>query len=341
MSSALAYAFDAPPQIGKPFLVAPGVFWLRMPLPFQLDHINLWLLEDHDGWTLIDTGLNNQATRDIWQRIYTEELGGKPIVRVMATHFHPDHMGLAGMHCDHWGVSLWASLTGWLYSRTLCLDESEAMLEAHTRFYSRMGFDEDQMRTVRGRSMSYQERAGVPPAAVRRIRAGDEIDIGGRKWRTVLGEGHAPEHMSFFCEETGVLISGDQILPRISPAVGVWPQEPDADPLRLFLASLDNFRSLPENTLVLPSHGLPFRGLHYRLDQLARHHDLRLEDTLKACAQPTSSVELLQVLFRRPLDLHQMYFAVGESLAHLHYLMGQGKVSRATDPKGVDRFQAI
>jgi len=333
--TALAFPFAQPIAPGSFTRVAPGVVWVRMPLPFQLDHINLWLLEDGDGWTLVDTGLANDETRGLWEGLYAQALDGKPIKRLICTHFHPDHMGLASWHAARWDMPLWMTLGEWLFGRMMAVDETPTLIEAHVDFYRRAGFSAEHQALVRERGNVYRTRIVEHPPAFHRIQAGDVVEIGGRGWRVMIGTGHAPEHACLYCEEAGLLISGDQILPKISPIVGVWPSEPEADPLALFLASLEQFRALPEAVLVLPSHGLPFRGLRARLAELDHHHDGRLDKTLAACAEPATGWEVQQQLFRRPLDTHQTLFAASETIAHLNYLIGKGRITREAREDGV------
>lgn len=242
----VVYPFDGVPEAGETREVAPGVHWLRMPLPFKLDHINLWLLEDGEGWTIVDTGINSELTRDIWERLFAGPMGGKPVTRVICTHFHPDHMGLAGWLTTRWGVPLSATLAEWLMGRMLWLDtDHDAVVKVQHAFYRRAGLDGDRLESLAGRGNQYVRGVSEIPHSFQRLRDGDMVDIGGRGWRVIVGHGHSVEHACLYCAETGVLISGDQVLPRISPNVSVWPNQPDADPLTLFLNSLAAFKGLP------------------------------------------------------------------------------------------------
>lgn len=320
--------------------VAPGVHWLRMPLPFQLDHINLWALEDGDGWTLVDTGINRNEVRAAWEELFEGPLKGGPVKRVIVTHFHPDHMGLAGWLCEKFAVKMWMTGTEWATASKLYDDSGPEHAARARGFYHAAGFGAALMAEVDKRQNPYPKRISPVPQSFHKIADGDVIDIGGHGWRVIVGTGHSPEHACLYRTGTRVLISGDQILPKITPNVSVWPQFPEMNPLGLYLESLDKFRGLDPDTLVLPSHNWPFRGLHERLDQLAHHHDERLDEVIAACAEPLSATRVLEHLFRRELDSHQLFFAIGESLAHLHYLIGQGRIVKETGADGVDLFRA-
>ncbi|MFA7429056.1 MAG: MBL fold metallo-hydrolase [Rhodospirillaceae bacterium] len=338
----LDYPLDAIPEPGALIEVAPGVSWLRMPLPFALDHINLWVLEDGDGVTLVDTGVANDATKALWDTLLAGPLAERTVKRVIATHFHPDHMGLAGWLCPHLDAPLWATLAEWTYGAMLALDHSTEFVDNQVAFYASAGGDADLLAVVRERGNPYASRVVSIPPAVRRLVDGERFMVGGHEWQVVVGRGHSPEHAALWCPALDVLISGDQVLPRISPNVSVWPQEPDADPLSLFIDSLGALKAqVPDSVLVLPSHGRPFRGLHARIDDLLAHHDARLADTLEACAAgPQRAIDLVPVLFNRTLDTHQTFFALGEALAHLHRLVATGTLERRCDGEGVWWFAA-
>jgi glyoxylase-like metal-dependent hydrolase (beta-lactamase superfamily II) len=333
--SPLIFPFGQPPERTEAIQVAPGVRWLRMPLPFKLDHINLWLIEEAAGWAMIDTGLASQETRDLWEASFPKILDGRPISRIICTHFHPDHMGLAGWHAQRWGVDCWASLGDWAFGRMLSVEDSPDFHALQLEFYRQCGFGQREIELVRERGNPYSKRVVPPPPSFCRLKGGTSLMLGGVSWRLIEGNGHSPEHISLYSHDLKLLISGDQILPKISPIVGVWPQDHETDQLGLFLATLDRFRDLPADTLVLPSHGLPFKGLHDRLDQLAHHHDQRLLETLEACRQPQTAAEMVKVLFKRELDMQETIFAASESLAHLHYLTGKGLLAREEDAQGI------
>ena len=341
----LQYPFgDELPSVGTTLAVAPGVRWLRMPLPFQLDHINLWLLRDQidgqEGWSIVDCGITNDTTRDAWEQVFANELQGLPVMRVIVTHMHPDHIGLAHWLTERWGVRLWISATDYNAARLASSATTGFGGPASARFMASHGLtDPVAQEKIKGRSNYYAGMVPQVPVQFRRLLADDVLQIGGHAWHCHAGYGHAPEHISLHCEELGVLISGDMVLPRISTNVSVIDIEPEANPLVLYLDSIKRMKELPADTLVLPSHGRPFKGLHTRVDQLVAHHNERFADVLAECArEPQHAAGLLTVLFKRPLDLHQTTFAMGESIAHLHALWLGGQLRRRLDADGIYRF---
>jgi glyoxylase-like metal-dependent hydrolase (beta-lactamase superfamily II) len=339
MSFIPEYVFDGEPALGETMEVAPGIHWLRMPLPFKLDHINLWLLEDGDGWTIVDTGICTDEVKAAWETLFSGAMQGRPVKRVVVTHFHPDHAGLAGWLTARFDVPLVMPLTEWTFGRMLFLDGQEQSVDAFRAFYQHAGFTAEMMETVGRRAGGYKHIVSPIPAAFERISDGDVIEIGGRQWRMIVGRGHSPEHACLYCDEADVLISGDQVLPKISPNVSVWPQEPDGRPLGLFIDSINRLREqIGGDPLVLPSHNWPFKGVHERLDDLDAHHVERLDATVEALYAPSTGVEVLYRLFKRELDEHQTFFAIGETLAHLHHLLEDGRAVRTRRDDGVDIF---
>jgi glyoxylase-like metal-dependent hydrolase (beta-lactamase superfamily II) len=335
----LAHPWSEPPAPGEVTVVAPGIAWLRMPLPFQLNHINLWLLEDGDGWTVVDTGAGLDDTRGLWERIFAGPLDGRPVTRVLVTHFHPDHMGNAGWLTERWRTDLWCTQTEWLYAQYARRARDGGDGDARVAHYRRHGAREDALALIRERGNPYPALVPTLAPAYRRIREGDALEIGGRRWEVLTVYGHAPEHACLWCRELGVLISGDQVLPKITTNVSVWPEQPMGDPLRLYLDSFARFQPMPPETLVLPSHGLPFAGLHARIAILREHHETRLGEALDALVEPLSAADLVPTLFRRTLDSHQLGFALGESLAHLRFLESGGLAARVVGEDGVHRFR--
>lgn len=341
---------DALPPEGSAIEVAPGVKWIRMGLPFALDHINLWLLRDRqpdvggtmvEGWTVVDCCIDSPGTRAQWEQVFASSLEGLPILRVIVTHMHPDHIGLAHWLCERWNVHLWISATDYQFARTAVYNRNGFGGEAGADFYMLHGMqDEAFLQHVRGRASYFPTLVPALPPRFRRLMDGDTIEIGGRSWQCISGYGHAPEHIALYSEELSALLSGDMVLPRISTNVSVHASEPESNPLRLFLTSLLRYLVLPPDTLVLPSHGKPFQGLHERIHQLQDHHRDRLDEILAAAQQGSlSAFDVLPIMFKRKLDAHQMTFAMGEALAHLHWLWLDGQLQRVLDAGGVHRFQ--
>jgi glyoxylase-like metal-dependent hydrolase (beta-lactamase superfamily II) len=336
------------PALGATTELVPGVRWLRMVLPFALDHINLWLLRDRaggrEGWSIVDCGISSDTTRAAWEQVFANELGGLPVLRVIVTHMHPDHVGLADWLTKRWSTEthecrLWMSATDFNAARTACAPGAKAAVLT-PQFAQAHGItDPDAIEKLEARGSHFASLVPAMPERFARLLGGDVLRIGDHDWTCHAGYGHAPEHMSLHCPSLGVLISGDMVLPRISTNVGVNDSEPEGNPLRRYLASIERMRALPADTLVLPSHGKPFRGLHTRIDQLKAHHDERFAEVMQACAEaPQSAADLLTVLFKRKLDLHQTTFAMGESIAHLNALWLDGQLTRHVDAHGVYRF---
>lgn len=342
---------EALPDSGRALEVAPGVKWVRMALPFALNHINLWLLRDAmegpdgtpvQGWSIVDCCIHHEDAKVQWEEIFAHELDGLPVLRVIVTHMHPDHIGLADWLCQRWNAPLWISATDYQVARFGCMGPTAFGGEPAARFFAMHGLNQPEtVAQIRSRTNYFPALVPSVPAQYHRMRDGDGLRIGGRTWRCISGYGHAPEHIALYCEVLGVLIGGDMMLPRISTNVSVYEQEPESDALAQFLDSIDKFNTLPADTLVLPSHGKPFTGLHRRIEQLHAHHRSHLAEVLQSCTERAcSAADLLPVLFRRPLDLHQTTFAMGESIAHLHKLWYDGRLQRTLEPDGVYRFRS-
>ena len=343
----LLYPHAAPPEPGRILEVAPGVCWLRMPLPFALDHINLWILEDRldgsDGWTIIDTGFGDEATRNLWEQHFADSFDGRPLLRVITTHYHPDHMGNAAWLLGRiTGAEklLWSTQSEFQTAHLVWNELMQYRMADNAAFFARHGMPAPSAGEHAAHGNRY--RRGVPelPQSYRRFFGGDSIAIGGRAWHVMIGLGHAPEHASLHCPVLGVLISGDMLLPKISTNVSVWASDPLGDPVRLFLESIERYKSLPDETLVLPSHGLPFIGIRTRVKALADHHRDRLGELERAANGGVSAYDMLPVLFRRKLDLQQQFFAMGEAIAHLNNSWHRGRLRREVGPDDIIRFSS-
>jgi len=341
----LAYPLgDTVPAIGAVHQLAPGLGWLRMPLPFALDHINLWLLADGEagagvGWTAVDCGVATDATRAAWEQVFAAGMQGQPLLRVIATHCHPDHIGLSDWLCRRFDAPFWITTGEYGFGRMMSAALPGVDGTAAIPHFQRHGLaDAALLEQMQTRRQYFPSLVPAVPESYARMQDGQQIVIGANSWRVITGFGHSPEHAALYCEALGVLISGDMVLPRISTNVSVFAIEPEGNPLQLYLDSLTRFDDLPADTLVLPSHGRPFRGLHTRIGQLRAHHAARLAEVVEACATPCSAMDIVPIMFRRSLDAHQLTFALGEALAHLHKCWRDGALQRRTGADGIIRF---
>lgn len=334
------YAFEDKPDSGGTQPVSEGAHWLRMPLPFALNHINLWLLRDGGGWTLLDTGLGDDRTRAHWEALFDTTLGGDPIGRVIVTHLHPDHVGCAGFLCTHFDAPLWMTREEYLLCRVLVADTGRAAPEAGVAFYRAAGYPEPALARYR-KMFGYFGRYVTPlPEAYRRLVDRQRLAIDGSAWEVIVGRGHSPEHACLFGAEQNLLVAGDQLLPTISANVSVYPTEPMANPLADWLDSLAAIRDrVPADVLVLPAHGRPYRRVHARIDELIRQHADRLAALFDFCAEPRRAVDVFPALYRREITDDNLMFATGEAIAHLNYLLADGRIEAETRPDGVTWYR--
>jgi glyoxylase-like metal-dependent hydrolase (beta-lactamase superfamily II) len=337
----LRYPFETLPEPGDVIEVAPGVLWVRMSLPYTLDHINLWLLEDGDGWTVVDTCVDMDIARQQWETLFAGVMGGKPIKNVIVTHMHPDHVGLAGWLVKRFDASFYMSRTDYLMCRAMAADTGRKAPEEAMRFYRAAGFSEEGLARYQTRFGGFGEHIHELPQAYRRLQQGQELKIGGRVWRVEVGSGHAPEHICLNCEDLNVLISGDQVIPRISSNVSLFPTEPFGNPLQDWIDSCARIKGvLPSDTLVLPAHNEPFYGLHERLTALIEGHEKSLSRLLDVCTEPRRAVdkEVFSSLFKRKIGPDVFFMATGESLSHLMCLVHRGDLEMNLDDGGVCYF---
>ncbi|MGO9007278.1 MAG: MBL fold metallo-hydrolase [Beijerinckiaceae bacterium] len=338
----LKYPFATAPAPGETIEVAPGVLWIRMPLPFRLDHINIYLVEDGNGWAIIDTGIANNTTRAVWESLVVGPLAGRKFTRLIVTHFHPDHIGLAGWLAERFDLPLLTTQTSYLGCLNISLSPGALDAAPYHDFYSRNGLDPETTMRVATQGHGYLKMVALLPPTFERVVAGDELKIGKRKFAVLTGDGHAPEQLMLFCAEENLFFSADQVLARISPNVSVWAVDPTGDPLGLYLRSLRDLTSrLPGDALVLPGHELPFYGLHIRARELLAHHETRCAAIAKFCAkEPRSVAEFVPVVFHRPLDSHQMSFAFSEVFAHVNYMLRESRLGWAGSEGGVEKIRA-
>ena len=341
----LDYPFgEETPAVGDTMEVAPGVHWVRMPLPFSLQWINLWLIDDGDrGWTIVDTGMPLEDTKTAWRKIFEEKLGGRPVWRVIVTHMHPDHIGNAGWLSRKFPESeFWISRLEYISCRMLVADTGRDVPEAGTDFYHQAGWNEAQIATYKARFGGFGRGVSRLPDAYRRLEDGQTFEMAGRPWQVIMGNGHSPEHSCLFCEDLNIVISGDQLLPKISSNVSVFPTEPDANPLQDWLMSCEKLKAkLPEDVLVLPAHNEPFRGAPARLDHLIKGHGVALKRLKQRLSQePRRVVDVFPAIFGRKIDDDVVSMATGEAIAHLNYLIAAGEAKKTRDEAGVAWYSA-
>jgi len=332
----LRYEFEFQPEVGECVDILPGLKWLRLPLPFMLKHINVWLLRDGDGWAIVDTGLHTEVTRQTWNKVFGEQHGNAPVSRVLVTHMHPDHTGCAGWLCETHGVELYMTREEYLLCRVLVSDTGQPAPKEGRRFYRAAGFSEEQMARYIEMFGAFGRVVAELPQSYWRLREGQVIQIGQTGWQVITGRGHSPEHACLYDPAQNVLISGDQVLPTISSNVSVFPTEPAANPLADWFESLHRLKNLlPHDVLVLPSHGKPFRGVMSRLDALIAEHDAGLDKLRLACRRPQRAMDVFPALFKGEINDGNLMMATGEAIAHLQYLRFAGELTAETDDDGV------
>jgi glyoxylase-like metal-dependent hydrolase (beta-lactamase superfamily II) len=335
----LAFPFPEAPVVGATREVAPGVLWTRIPLPFRLNHVNIYLIEDGDGWAVLDTGIGDIATREVWEALAAGPLAGRRLTRLIVTHFHPDHIGLAGWLCERFGIDLLTSQTSYLGCLNISLSPGALDAKPYRDFYLRHGLDPDTTALVATQGHGYLRMVTPLPPTFTRVVAGDVLTIGGRRFDVLSGDGHAAEQLMLYCAEGDFFLAADQVLARITPNISVWAVDPEGDPLGLYFRSLKAIQQqIPADTLVLPGHQLPFHGLHLRCQELIEHHEVRCGMIAEACRlAPRTVADLVPVLFTRKLDPHQLSFAFSEVHAHVNFMVRRGELvwTESRDPAQV------
>jgi glyoxylase-like metal-dependent hydrolase (beta-lactamase superfamily II) len=318
--------------------LAEGLFWARIPLPFRLDHVNVWVVDESDGWAIVDCGVDNPETRELWTGMLSGFLSGRPIRRVIATHGHTDHVGIAKFLRDRDDAQFEMTLTEWLMAKTRHADHLSSNFAPATHFLRKHGGTDDTTDIFDQERLRVRRYLGPQPEAIVRLRHGQELKLGGRIWQIITGGGHADEHASFFCEADKILIAGDQVLPRISPVITVSPAMPEADPLLDYFTSLEELAKLPDDVLVLPGHGDPFYGLRTRITQLIAHHHNRLDELATFIRKPLNAIAATELLFPKAIQAGQGRLAIEETIAHLHRLVGLGRAVTSISDSGLITF---
>ncbi|MDC8832336.1 MBL fold metallo-hydrolase [Alteromonas gilva] len=327
------------PAPGELCEVASGIYWLRMPLPFALDHINLYVLEDEKGLYLLDTGVQSSRSKAVW--LHCLAALHKPVVGVIVTHMHPDHCGLAGWLCTEFKVPLWMSALEYYAANTTFAPNPDADTSVEMDYFIQAGLTPEHAQQYVSDRSEYTQAVAPLPLAYHRLIQDDTLSIGGRDWQVLTFGGHSPEHVCLYCAADQLLIGGDQVLPYISPNIGVYSREPDANPLVDYFASLDTLAKLPDETLVLPSHNVPYKGLGFRCQALHEHHNAMLNQLTEFCQAPRTLLQCMPELYARELSGQLLFFALAEGLAHLNYLYYNGSMARQKDADGCYRYHTI
>nr|WP_319947577.1 MBL fold metallo-hydrolase [uncultured Shimia sp.] len=337
----IRYPWETPPAEGEAIEVAKGVLWMRLPLPMMLDHVNVYALDEGDSWTIIDTGFSSKRSKAVWATLLAGPLAGKPVSRVIVTHHHPDHIGLAGWFQSEHGAELWTTRTAWLFGRMLQLDEQAIPTQETLNFYRSAGMDEDVFnQRASERPFNFSDVVDPLPLGFRRIKEGDVIRIGGRDWDVHIGNGHAPEHATFWSRDDNLVISGDQILPSISSNIGVYATEPEADPVGDWLEACERLSQYAKpDHLVLGGHKLPFTGLKTRMRQLIDNHHGALDRLVDHLATPQTAGDCFPPLFKRKIEGSAYGLALVEAIAHLNHLYHVGSVTRTKRKDGAWLWQ--
>ena len=338
----LDFFVSEPPKSGSVTKITDDIFWLRMPLPMTgLDHINLWILRDGDGWAIVDTGIGSQASKEIWESHFSGVMENRHVTQVICTHLHPDHTGLAGWLCRKFDAPLVMTRNEYFLCRLMAADTGKPAPRESIEFYERCGFTDAQIELYKTRFGGFGKAITPMPQSFFRIREGDRVTINGEPWEILIGSGHSPEHACLFSRAQNICITGDQLLPNISSNVSVWPTEPHNNPLQDWIDScLMLQKDLPEDVLVLPAHGIPFRGAHKRLAKLVEHHEKALDRLEAHCETPMLATQVYSALFRRKINDGNRIMAVGESVAHLNCLMARGRMTRRVNDAGQYIYRA-
>ena len=339
----MRYPWEDPPAEGGVIEVAKGVFWVRMPLPMKLDHVNCYVLDDGYSWTIVDTGFASKRSRAIWMKLLDGPLVGKPVGRVIVTHHHPDHIGLAGWFQSEYGAELVCTRTTWLFARMLVLDVHDLPKPETLKFWTRGGMAADVLaERSQERPFNFADCVAPMPLGFTRIQQDDTIQIGGRTWDIHIGNGHSPEHATFWSRDDNLVLSGDQIIASISSNLGVYATEPDADPVGEWLEACERLNGLANDThLVLGGHKLPFTGLPVRMRQLIDNHHGALKRLLDHLTEPCSAGDCFIPLFKRNITGGEYGLALVEAVAHCNHLWQQGLVTRTLSDDGAYLFEKV
>ena len=336
----LQFPYEEAPKMGEVREIVPGILWACLPLPFALNHVNVYFIEDGKGWAVFDNGVFSKKMCEFWEQLLAGPLGGRPITKVIVSHHHPDHIGMSGWLCEKYDAPLLISQTAYLMCVNLSLNPRQDRASFYYDFYRRYGMEEETARLITTSGHRYLTMVSELPETFLRLLSGDELYIGGRRCRVLQGDGHAPEQIMLYIPDENILLAADQVMAKISPNVSVWSTDPDSDPLGHFLRSLRLLEAnIPGDPLVLAGHKLPFYGLHQRCRELVAHHDERCAIIAEACLKgPKSVADLVPYVFPRELDPQQHGFAFSEVHAHVNRMIRRGEVHWIEPQDGVYRI---
>ena len=338
-NSKLYYPFSKRPPDGDTLEVASSIYWLRMPLPIALNHINLWLLEGNEGWTIVDTGMVTDESKTIWSKLFENSFKAKPLEKLVVTHMHLDHSGLAGWLSNQWKVEPYFTEKEFLETVKISNGMDHEQREISLDYYKKCGYDKESLQHFIERIEYRKSLVSKLNKSFKHIKDQEMLNLSDGEWKIIVAKGHSPEHACLYSEKKNIFICGDILLPRITPNVSVNPANPDSNPLRDWLESLEKIKqSIPHDVLVLPSHGYPYQGAHRRIEAIVNNHHEKLERIYQYIDEPKSVTELFPVLFDSKINQHTLVLAVGETMSHLNYLVAENRLKKSIDEKGLYLF---
>lgn len=324
--------------------VAPGIWRITMPLPFALRWVNAYLLQGDGEYCLIDAGLATpDAEAFMLQGLVAAGISPPQLSTMVLTHAHPDHIGLAGRFQQASGAPVFMLRMERQRMQGIWAAEDSQAVESVSTYYIKYGMPPEESALEKG-AMAATRRLVTVPQQVTSLEEGQQVRLAGELYEVIWTPGHADGHICLWRASDGVLIAGDHILPRISPNISLYPNS-RPNPLQDYLDSLKKVRDLPAR-LVLPGHGFPLTGLAARADELAKHHQERIEETMQIVAEVqgasgASTYQVAEGLFAGRLDsLQNRRFAFAEALAHLEYLRFEGRLMYREE-QGVVRYHVI
>lgn len=326
MSDALEYPFGNNAQLAQAELLRTGVYRLAIPLPgaLSMEHINTWIVDEGDSWSLVDCGYDFSPARQAWQGLERTLFAKKPVNRIVVTHHHVDHSGLAGWLSNRYGAAIYMAEAEFNARCQVFLRQGLWSREEGIDFFERAGLTAVEYETVANWLEFNIQGFDRPIGRYRTLDGLDHLSIGEHAWQVITVRGHSPAHTCLYCENLGVLVAGDNLLPSLAAFVGIEPGDSLAfDPLGRFLSDVKQLKELPADTLVLPAHGAPFIGLHNKLEQVEQHYRALLEKVLCACAEPSTVMAITRRFFPERIIQKNPFFTVAKVAAVVNHLLAQ------------------